>query len=66
MIACSALKIDCVTDQNVEAPCTTPGPLRKAKNYTKFNVVLNVLNKLYFYKMCDRPFEDNKLNFQKN
>ena len=48
MIACSALKIDCETDQNVEVTCITPEPLRKPKNYTKFDVVLNVLDQLYF------------------
>ena len=51
MVDCSAMRGDCVTDQNVEATCTTPEPLRKPKNYTKFDVVLNVLDQLYFQKM---------------
>ena len=52
MVALSALRSGCVAAQNVEVTCIRPAQLRKPQNNTKFNVVLNVLNQLYFKKMC--------------
>ena len=37
--------------QNVNPIWLTQAPLRKPKKYTKFNVVLSVLNQLHFLKI---------------
>ena len=52
MVALSALGSGCVAAQNVEVTCMRPAQLRKQENNTKFKVVLNVINQLYFNKMC--------------
>ena len=52
MVDFSAVGSGCVTTQNVEVTCIRLAQLRKQENNTKFNVVLNVLNQVYFKKMC--------------
>ena len=52
MVAFSALESGCVAAQNVEVTCMRPAQLRKQEKNPKLNVVLNVLNQLYFKKMC--------------
>ena len=52
MVALYALGSGCVAAQNVEVTCMRPAQLRKQENNTKLKVVLNVINQLYFNKMC--------------
>ena len=47
MATCSPIRSDWVTDQNVESFWPSQAQLRKPKKYTKFNVVLSILNHLH-------------------
>ena len=47
MATCSPIRSDWVTDQNVASLWPSQAQLRRSKQYTKFNVVLSILNHLH-------------------
>ena len=51
MVDCVPPRIDWVPSQNAEVTWLRPAHSRKQQNNTKFDVVWNVLNQVYFWKM---------------